>query len=123
MNSLWGELIPDWLDVELWETFIDGRKKMGKRYAATEGAKKLIFMELDRLRQQGHPPNAVLAQSIRRGYLDVFPIDKRQLTPTIVSGSQPIYRHREVKQTPEAVNQGLEGLKEARRRMMESKIK
>jgi hypothetical protein len=43
--------------------------------------------------------------------------------PVEVGGSQPIYRHQEVKQTPEAVNQGLEGLKEARRRMMEGKLK
>jgi hypothetical protein len=90
MNSLFGELLPSWLDAELWAAFIDGRKKMGKRYAASEGAKKLILMELDRLRSQGHHPNEVLAQSIRRGYLDVFPIAKREFTPTIVSGVLPL---------------------------------
>jgi len=118
MNSLWGELLPEWLDAELWNTFIDGRKKMGKRYAATEGAKKLIFMELDRLRQQGYPPNAVIAQSIRRGYLDVFPIDKRQLTPTVVSGAMPVYKFED--RPPETVEQrarAREVLEEARRRI------
>ena len=90
MNSLFGELLPDWLDAELWAAFIDGRKKMGKRYAPTEYAKKLILMELDKLRKQGHPPNEVLAKAVRSGYLDVYPIGKREFTPTIVSGSQPL---------------------------------
>jgi hypothetical protein len=39
MNSLFGELLPDWIDPEIWAAFLDNRKKMGKRYACTEYAK------------------------------------------------------------------------------------
>ena len=118
MNSLFGELLPDWLDPELWALFLDGRKKMGKRYAASEGAKRLILMELDKLRKQGHPPNEVLSISIRRGYLDVFPIGKREFSPTVVSGAVPIYKHIERQaETPEQREQARAVLAEAKRRI------
>jgi hypothetical protein len=123
LNSLFGELLPEWIDPELWAAFIEMRKCKGKHAPLTETGKKLLIIKLGRLRSQGHPPNEVIAESVMNGWSGFHPIDKRQLTPTVVSGSQPIYKHQEVKQSPEAVNQGLEGLREARKRMMASKVK
>jgi hypothetical protein len=85
MNSLFGELLPDWIDPEIWAAFLDNRKKMGKRYAASEYAKKLIILELDKLRQAGNPPNAVLAQAIRSNHLDVWPLKEQRFQPVDVS--------------------------------------
>ena len=123
MHSLFGDLLPDWIDPELWTAFIEMRKAKGKHAPLTEMGKKLLIMKLGRLRSQGHPPNEVIGESVMNGWSGFHPIDKRQLQPTLVSGAQPIYKHIEVQQTPEAVNQGLNGLKEALKRMMESKIK
>jgi hypothetical protein len=95
MNSLFGELIPDWIDPEIWAAFLDNRKKMGKRYAASEYAKKLIIVELDKLRQAGNPPNAVLAQAIRSNHLDVYPLKDRRFQPVEVSGRLPEHKFQE----------------------------
>jgi phenylalanine-4-hydroxylase len=117
VNSLFGELLPDWIDPEIWAAFLDNRKKMGKRYACTEYAKKLIIIELDKLRQAGNPPNAVLAQAIRSNHLDVWPLKDRRFQPVQVSGAVPEHKFEDVVQTPEAVAAGRAKLLEARRKI------
>lgn len=118
MNSLFGELLPEWIDAEIWAAFVDMRRVKGKHAPLTETGKKLIIMKLARLRAQGHPPNEVLAESAMCGYSGVFPIDKRQLTPTVVSGAVPIYKHVERQaETPEQREQARAVLAEAKRRI------
>ena len=90
MNSLFGELLPSWIDPELWAAFVEMRKAKGKHAPLTETGKKLLIQKLARLREQGHPPNEIIAESVMNGWSGFFPIGKREFTPTIVSGSQPL---------------------------------
>ena len=118
MNSLFGELLPDWIDAELWAAFIDMRKAKGKHAPLTEMGKKLLVIKLGRLRSQGHPPNEVIAESVMNGWSGFHPIDKRQLTPTVVPGAMPVYKFED--RPPETVEQrarAREVLEEARRRI------
>jgi len=46
MNSLFGELIPDWLDADLWAAFIEMRKAKGKHAPLTETGKRLLIQKL-----------------------------------------------------------------------------
>ncbi len=68
--------LPDWLDQSVWQTFADMRKKTRK--PMTEEAARLIVVELDKLRAKGHDPTAVVQQSIRNNWLDVYPLKEKQ---------------------------------------------
>lgn len=63
---------PDWIDPEDWKAFEAQRRK--KRAADTDHARRLVVRELEKLRDQGHDPTAVLQQSIRAGWIDVYPL-------------------------------------------------
>lgn len=65
-------IIPDWIDKDTWEAFLEMRKK--KRAVPTEKAKELLIKELEKLRGEGQNPNEVLNQSIMRNYTGVFPL-------------------------------------------------
>lgn len=64
--------VPDWVPREDWQAFEDSRKKLRK--PMTDRARSLVLAELEKLRAAGHDPAVVLAQSIRKGWLDVFPL-------------------------------------------------
>ena len=64
--------VPDWIPQADWQAFEDSRKKLRK--PMTDHAKSLVLAELGKLRVAGHDPAAVLAQSVRKGWLDVFPL-------------------------------------------------
>lgn len=64
--------VPDWVDRDAWNGFVSMRRR--ERHPLTARAAKLIFAELDKLRGEGHAPNAVLDQSTRNGWRDVFPV-------------------------------------------------
>ena len=66
--------LPAWLNVELWNDFLEMRKK--KRAVPTEKAKELLILELDKLQQAGNNPDDVLKQSIARNYTGVFTLKK-----------------------------------------------
>lgn len=63
---------PEWVDREAWDGFAEMRKR--KRAPLTARAAKLIFSELEKLRTKGHDPTAVLDQSTRNTWTDVYPI-------------------------------------------------
>jgi hypothetical protein len=65
-------VLPDWLPREPWRGFVESRKKL--RAPLTKRATLLILNELKKLRTQGYDPAAVLDQSVRSGWKDVFPI-------------------------------------------------
>lgn len=65
-------VLPDWLSKDDWKAFEDSRRKLRK--PMTDHARTLVLKELARLRDAGHDPSAVIAQSIRKGYQDVFPL-------------------------------------------------
>ncbi|MBO0358612.1 DUF1376 domain-containing protein [Hymenobacter sp. BT186] len=61
--------LPAWLPVTDWKDFCQMR---GAKFTAR--AKQLIIGKLDKLREQGHDPAAVLQQSLERGWSGVFEI-------------------------------------------------
>lgn len=64
--------LPDWIDPTDWQAFEAQRRK--KRAADTDHARLLVVKQLEKLRDQGHDPTAVLQQSIRSGWIDVYPL-------------------------------------------------
>jgi hypothetical protein len=64
--------LPNWINGIDWLMFEEHRKKLRK--PMTDFAKRLVVKELARLQAEGHDPGAVLQQSVRRGWLDVFPV-------------------------------------------------
>ena len=61
--------LPEWVPIEQWNAWIEGRKK-----APTEFSKKMAISKLEALKEQGHHPAAVLAQSAFNGWTGLFPI-------------------------------------------------
>ena len=123
MNSLFGELLPDWIDPELWDTWVEMRKLKGKRAPLTERAKKLLILKLAKLRAQGHPVNEIIAESAMNGWSGFFPMAKREFSPTIVSGAQPVYIHKErPPETPEQRGAAARTLAQARAKLMNAKV-
>lgn len=64
--------LPDWVPVEAWNGWIEMRKKIRK--PATDRAITLAIAELERLREQGHSPEAVLDRSTVNDWTGLFPI-------------------------------------------------
>lgn len=65
---------PDWLDAETWAAFVEMRKAKGQRAPLTTRAQQMIVAKLNRLRADGHDPNACLAESVMNGWSGVFPL-------------------------------------------------
>lgn len=64
--------LPDWLPIPQWEAWLEARAK--KRNAPTNFAKRLAIGKLTELRDNGHNPAQVLAQSAFNGWAGLFPI-------------------------------------------------
>lgn len=60
------------LDREVWQGFVELRKKKGQKAPLTAYGARLILRKLDRLQADGYDPNACLEQSIERGWSGVF---------------------------------------------------
>ena len=71
MTGLFGdELVPEWLDAELWTDFIGSRKQSKK--PMTEIAKKRMLMKLERWNAKGININECLERSIINGWQDIY---------------------------------------------------
>jgi hypothetical protein len=64
--------LPSWIDGDAWSGFAAMRRK--ERHPLTERATGLIVKKLETLRGEGFDPSAILDQSTRNGWRDVFPI-------------------------------------------------
>ena len=64
--------LPAWLPPDAWSAFLDARIAM--RAKPTERAKALLLATLNKLREQGHDPRAVLEQSVARSWRGLFPV-------------------------------------------------
>lgn len=64
--------LPDWIPQDAWNSYVEMRKKIRK--APTPRAAELVIAKLLKLRNEGHPPAAVLEQSIVNSWQDVFPL-------------------------------------------------
>jgi uncharacterized protein YdaU (DUF1376 family) len=73
---------PDWIPKDAWQGFEAMRTKIRK--PMTDRARKLIVCELEKLRNRGEDPVAVLEQSERNSWQDVFPLKAK-------SGGTPDY--------------------------------
>ena len=62
----------EWIPTDPWAGFLEMRKKIRK--PPTDRAIALIVKQLERLRDDGHDPGAVLDQSTRNNWQDVFPV-------------------------------------------------
>ena len=60
---------PNWVPKEQWDAWVEGRKK-----TPTNFAKRIAVSKLESLREQGHHPAAVLAQSAFNGWTGLFPV-------------------------------------------------
>jgi hypothetical protein len=67
-------ILPDWVDKNAWESFMEVRKK--KKAVQTNHAKGLLILELENLRKQGFNPLDVLNQSIVNSWKGVFKINQ-----------------------------------------------
>ena len=63
-------VIPDWLDDETWEAYVEMRKK--ERHPLTDYAKNLIVRKLARFKMKGYNPQEILNTSIENGWRGVF---------------------------------------------------
>lgn len=64
--------LPLWIPDGAWKGFEETRNRLRKPMTAR--AKAMIVRELEKLKEQGHNPVAVLEQSERNGWQDVFPL-------------------------------------------------
>ena len=64
--------LPDWLLPEVWNAYLEMRKKIKK--PLTEYGKKLALRELESLLHQHQSPTAVLEQSILWCHQGLFPV-------------------------------------------------
>jgi hypothetical protein len=68
-----GDLVPpEWVDRGAWAAFLAMRRTIRK--PATRRPQELVVRELEKLQAQGNDPTAVLEQSVRNGWQDVFPL-------------------------------------------------
>lgn len=65
---------PDWVPLNPWTAFEESRQKLRK--PLTDRARQLAVAELQRLRDQGHDPVAVIERSVLRGWLTFYPLDE-----------------------------------------------
>jgi 5-methylcytosine-specific restriction endonuclease McrA len=64
--------LPLWVHTDTWQDFEAHRGKLRK--PMTDRARRDIIAKLDGLRAKGQDPEAMLAQSIRKGWQDVFEV-------------------------------------------------
>lgn len=65
-------VLPDWIPEKSWDAFVEMRKKLKK--PMTDYAKQLAINDLLKLRERGHPPEAVLNQSTLHSWQGLFEI-------------------------------------------------
>lgn len=63
---------PDWVPIEAWTAWLEVRKK--KRAPNTDEALRLSVLDLERFRDVGQDPRAVLEQSVKRGWQGLFEV-------------------------------------------------
>ena len=69
-------VLPDYIDKELWNAFLENRNAM-KRVPFTPLAQKLVIKKLMRLHEDGWDCNASLEKSAIYGYRGVFEVSRR----------------------------------------------
>ena len=83
-----GNGIPEWIPKDLWADFKEFRIRI--KAPLTDRAVKNIISELEKFKNEGQNPEAVINQSITRGWRGVFPIkpDGINKQPTVFNTNQ-----------------------------------
>ena len=68
--------LPDWLDAEVWDSFVKFRKEI--KAPLSVHAAELALRKLERLRKEGQDPTQVIEQSILSGWKGLFSSDDRR---------------------------------------------
>lgn len=63
--------LPGWVPADTWAAFMETRK--AKKAKSTDYALSLIVKDLERFKAAGHDPVAILNNSIKAGWSDVYP--------------------------------------------------
>jgi predicted phage replisome organizer len=79
--------LPCWVNQETWAAFLEVRKK--KKAVQTSHALKLVIHELEKIRATGEDPEAVLNQSIRNSWIDVWPLKDKSAGNSPRAASYP----------------------------------
>ena len=69
------EPLPEWVPTEQWNAYVDMRRRI-KKPLSPYGA-SMAISKLERLKQQGHHPAAVLAQSAFTDYVGLWPVKEQ----------------------------------------------
>lgn len=83
--------LPAYIDPEAWAGFEAMRKLIKK--PMTDGARKLIVYELDRIKRAGHCPNAALRQSEVHCWADVWPAKDKTIEAAASSAADDTARY------------------------------
>lgn len=62
--------IPSWMPADQWKAFLEMRRKMRK--PPTPDAVRLLVSKLERWREQGHDPGAILDNSTENNWIGIF---------------------------------------------------
>ena len=65
-------ILPDFIDKELWNDFLEMRTKMRK--PPTDKAKALLIKDLEKYKTNGDDPNEIIRQSVKNSWAGVFPL-------------------------------------------------
>ena len=71
--------LPSYIDPEAWQAMLDMRK--AKKVPTTAYAEKLLLVQLQRFKDAGHDPCAVMEQSIVKGWTDFWAPTEKDLKP------------------------------------------
>lgn len=94
--------LPEWIPADAWAAFVEMRESMGKSGRLTVNAAKMVVKKLGELRAAGHPPGAVLEQSVMSNWKGVFPLKGQQ----VAGGRQQQLEDRNRQAIDEFVNGG-----------------
>ena len=72
LNTSTASPLPDWIPEDAWNSYVEMRKKVRK--PMTGKAVDLAVAELEKLREQGSDPRAVLDQSVLNSWQGLFPL-------------------------------------------------
>lgn len=79
--------IPDYIDQECWDGFIEMRKSMNKK-AWTKRASQMALKRLEEYNNQGLNCNAILDQSTFMGWKGLFPVKGTEVVTVIETKSR-----------------------------------
>lgn len=94
--------IPEWINKETWEAFIEMRKVIKK--PMTNRAVLLMVNKLEKFKYAGHNVNEILNQSILNNWQDVFELRGENGKGRYVQGDRRTLREREVDAEAERIN-------------------